>query len=103
MSVKSGQAVSLDVNIIGEPPPTVTWFFKGKPVESTENLRIDNVDYNTKFFLLKSSRAHSGVYTITAKNSVGEDTAEVDILILGKIVRKSSMTFIGPEVYSKLR
>lgn len=34
---------------------------------------------------MKASRAESGKYTIIAKNSVGEDTAEIDITILGKI------------------
>lgn len=33
---------------------------------------------------MKSKRLHSGKYTIHAKNSVGEDTAEFDITILGK-------------------
>ena len=30
ITVKVNQQVMLDVDIIGEPPPTVTWTFKGK-------------------------------------------------------------------------
>lgn len=84
LTVKSGLSISLDVNIQGEPPPKVTWLFNGKELESTEEARIDNIDYNTKFFVLRAKRAQSGKYTIIAKNEVGEDQAEIDISVLGK-------------------
>lgn len=82
--VKAGLSVNLDVKVIGEPPPEVQWFFKDAEVVSDENLRIDNVDYNTKFFIMRAKRPQSGKYVIVAKNRVGEDRAEVDITILGK-------------------
>ncbi|KAI5639981.1 immunoglobulin i-set domain-containing protein [Phthorimaea operculella] len=84
ISVKAGLPVSLDVKVWGEPPATVTWYFKDKELSNTENLEIVNVDYNTKFLMTKSKRANSGKYVIKAKNEVGEDEAEVDITILGK-------------------
>ncbi|KAF0299363.1 Twitchin [Amphibalanus amphitrite] len=82
--VKVNQQVLLDVDIIGEPPPTVTWTFKGKEVETGRELTITNVDYNTKFALFRAKRGHTGKYTVTAKNSQGEDTADVEITVLGK-------------------
>lgn len=42
------------------------------------------MDYNTKLMVIKAIRAHSGIYTIKAKNSVGEDTATFDLTILGR-------------------
>lgn len=84
MTVKINLSIALDVNISGEPPPTVTWKFNGKELTSNDEIRIDNIDYNTKFFVMKAKRAQSGRYTVHAKNSVGEDTAEFDITILGK-------------------
>lgn len=84
ITVKVGLTVTLDVNIIGEPPPKVTWSFDGKELVSDDTMRIDNIDYNTKFFILKTKRAHTGKYVINAKNEVGEDTAEVEITVLGK-------------------
>lgn len=84
LTVKVGLTVSLDINIIGEPPPKVTWTFKDKELVSDDTIRIDNIDYNTKFFILKTKRAHTGKYVIKAKNEVGEDTAEVEITVLGK-------------------
>lgn len=82
--VKVGHTFALDVKIIGEPPPTVTWTFKDQEVTTGDQIRIDNIDYNTKFCILKTKRVHSGVYKITAKNEVGEDTAELEVTILGE-------------------
>ncbi|XP_025833492.1 twitchin isoform X4 [Agrilus planipennis] len=84
LTVKAGLVISLDVDVKGEPPPTVTWYFEGKEIVSSEEIKIDNIDYNTKFFVSRAKRVQSGKYTITAKNSVGEDTADIDILVLGK-------------------
>lgn len=82
--VKAGLSLNLDVKIIGEPPPEVQWFFKDKEVITDDNIRIDNADYITKFFIMRSKRPQSGKYTIVAKNQVGEDRADVDITVLGK-------------------
>lgn len=84
ITVKVGLTVTLDVNVIGEPPPNVTWFFKDKEIVSDDTIRVDNIDYNTKFFILKTKRAHTGKYVIKAKNEVGEDTADVEIIVIGK-------------------
>lgn len=84
ITVKAGLSISLDINIIGEPAPTVTWTFKDKELTSNDTIRIDNAEHITKFFVMRAKRAQSGKYKITAKNSVGEDTAELEITILGK-------------------
>ncbi|XP_055385446.1 twitchin isoform X34 [Condylostylus longicornis] len=84
LNVKAGLSVSLDINIKGEPAPSVEWFFNDQPLTSDDNLKIDNVDYNTKFFIMKTKRPMSGKYTIVAKNEVGEDKADLDITVLGK-------------------
>lgn len=84
ITVKVGLTVTLDVNIIGEPPPNVTWYFKETELKSDDTIRIDNIDYNSKFFILKTKRAHTGKYVIKAKNEVGEDSADVEIIVIGK-------------------
>lgn len=83
-TIKVGHSLALDVDIIGEPPPTVKWFFKDTELLTGDDYRIDNIDYNTKFLLLKAKRKQSGKFVITAKNDVGEDKAEIDITVLGK-------------------
>lgn len=82
--VKVGLTLSLDINIIGEPPPKVEWKFKGEDLKQDDQIRIDNIDYNTKFFIMRAKRSHAGKYTIRASNSVGEDVAELEVTVLGK-------------------
>lgn len=83
--VKAGLSISLDINIKGEPAPKVEWLFNDLPVLSDEEgIKIDNVDYNTKFFVMRAKRPQSGKYTIKATNEVGEDIAELDVTVLGK-------------------
>ena len=84
VTVKVGQMITLDVNVIGEPPPVCVWKFNGKQLSSGNEFAIDNIDYNTKFNLLKAKRKDNGIYTITATNSVGMDEAQVEIIVLGK-------------------
>ena len=74
----------MDVDVRGEPPPTVTWYFGGKEVVQDDLLRVDNVDYNTKFLIMRTKRAQSGKYTVKAVNVNGEDEADVEITVLGK-------------------
>lgn len=84
--VKSGQSVFFDVNVRGEPPPTIEWFH-GKSETSLsagEVYSIINVDYNTKFTMLKATRKLTGKYRIKATNRNGTDEADVDITVLGK-------------------
>ena len=56
------------VKAAGIPPPTITWFFKGKKVEN---------DYSTEFrndgslMLVSAELKHAGTYTFTVSNSVG--------------------------------
>ncbi|XP_065220483.1 twitchin isoform X27 [Planococcus citri] len=82
--VKAGHTALIDIDVIGEPPPTITWYFKDQPVESDLVLKIDTIDYNTKLLVTKATRKVSGIYKIKAKNSVGEDEAELDLTILSK-------------------
>ncbi|KAL3252349.1 hypothetical protein MRX96_017668 [Rhipicephalus microplus] len=85
LTIKVGQAVNFDVDIIGEPPPTVTWEHVGKgEVKSDEVYQVDNVDYNTKFNILRATRKETGVYKVKATNASGTDEAEVEINVLGK-------------------
>ncbi|RWS15514.1 twitchin-like protein, partial [Dinothrombium tinctorium] len=83
-TVKVGQPVHFDVKVIGEPPPKVIWYFNGKEIGTGPVYQIDNVDYNTKFSIPKTSRKESGTYKIVATNSAGSDEAEVTVLVQGK-------------------
>lgn len=84
VKVRAGNAVKFDVDVKGEPAPTITWSFAGKPLQSEGDLKIENVDYNTKFTLTNTSRKNTGTYKIFAENSSGSDEAPVEVIILDR-------------------
>nr|CAD7567466.1 unnamed protein product [Timema californicum] len=84
--VRAGKIVKYDVNIRGEPPPTVKWFQGDKEIKSEGTVEIINIDYNTKLTITESIRKHTGLYKILAENQHGKDEAEVEITVLCKYV-----------------
>ncbi|XP_074598807.1 projectin protein bent isoform X2 [Brevipalpus obovatus] len=84
ITVKAGQMVNFDVNVIGEPPPKTVWYFGETPLTDGAQFQINDVDYNTKFALLRATRAENGTYKLVASNEVGSDEAEVVITVLAK-------------------
>ena len=66
--LKAGKIFKFDVNIKGEPPPTVTWSLANKEVVTLENVEVINVEYNTKLNVIDAKRKNSGVYKILAVN-----------------------------------
>ncbi|RWS00286.1 twitchin-like protein, partial [Dinothrombium tinctorium] len=84
VTVRAGNMARLEVEAAGEPPPTITWSFAGKPLESANDCKIENEDYKSNFQLRHTTRAQSGMYKITATNPYGTDEAEVQINVLDK-------------------
>ena len=83
-TLRAGKHIHLDVDIRGEPAPTVTWYHKEtNEVKNDEHYEIVNIEYNTKFDLKDALRKHTGIYKIVAVNEHGRDEAEIDITVLG--------------------
>lgn len=82
--VRAGKPVKYDVNVRGEPPPTIKWFLLDKELVSEGNVEITNVDYNTILSLTDTIRKQSGLYKIYAENQHGKDEETVEITVLCK-------------------
>ncbi|GMT05475.1 hypothetical protein PENTCL1PPCAC_27649, partial [Pristionchus entomophagus] len=72
MDVVADQTAELTCDASGVPPPTVEWFFDGKPVFDTDNVEI--LENGRILRLLNVSTKREGRYSCKAENSVG--TAE---------------------------
>lgn len=84
--VRVGQVVKFDVDVRGEPPPTMTWSFGSKPLVNGRSVKIENEDYNTKLVLSDNTRKNTGLYSLRAENASGFDEATVEVVILGNII-----------------
>lgn len=83
-TVRVGKSIHLDVDVQGEPAPTIKWFLDGVEItNSMDHYTVENVDYNTQFYIKSGTRKTSGRYKIVATNEHGKDEAEVDLLFLG--------------------
>ena len=56
---------------------------------SLQELKASNIDvhtaqYHSEFKYKESVRKDTGVYTITIKNEHGQDSADIDVVVLGK-------------------
>lgn len=85
ITVHAGKPIKYDVNVKGEPAPTITWFHLDKEIKTEGNIEIINVDYNTKLNITKSVRKNTGIYRILAVNEHGEDEAEVEVTVLCRL------------------
>lgn len=82
VTVRVGESFLLDVKIIGEPPPEVTWALGGKSIPLNHSRRIEDVPYNSKLINDKAERKDTGTYLVTATNKWGQDSAEIEVTVI---------------------
>ena len=62
---KTGKSLKLeDVEVEGEPPAKVTWYFKGQDQSKKEGVTVSNPDYSTSIVIDNAQRSQSGMYLI---------------------------------------
>lgn len=74
----------LKCTLLGHPKPNVTWDRDGCKLDESDDrihLRDDGSDYFLE--LADCSSSDSGKYTVSAKNSLGKQSATVDIIVSG--------------------
>nr|XP_040061043.1 immunoglobulin-like and fibronectin type III domain-containing protein 1 [Gasterosteus aculeatus aculeatus] len=77
--VRSGNTVCLNVNFEASPLPHVLWLKDGTPVP--RHVTITNSDKGSLMLITTSERSDSGIYTITVKNIVGQESINVEIRV----------------------
>ncbi|XP_047491377.1 twitchin-like isoform X5 [Penaeus chinensis] len=84
ITVSAGSMIKYDCDISGEPPPSVTWTFDNRKLDSNRHVNITNVDYNSKLVIREAVRDDTGEYTIQATNSSGKDQVTVRVTVTDK-------------------
>lgn len=82
--IKAGQNFSFDVKVTGEPVPTTKWLLSKREVKSNDRVKVHHTEYNTKINVRNATRAESGLFTVTAENDNGKDSADVLVTVLDK-------------------
>ncbi|MCJ8738990.1 hypothetical protein PDJAM_G00041840 [Pangasius djambal] len=81
--VVAGNKLRLDVEITGEPAPTVCWKKGDIEMTATEGrVHVDSRTNLSSFVIEGAERSDEGLYTITVTNPAGEDKAEITIRIV---------------------
>lgn len=84
ITIKANQPFKFDVNVTGEPAPTISWFQNKARMETKDNVTVDIEPNRTKISVLLASRKNTGTYVIKAENGSGKDEASVEVTVLDK-------------------
>lgn len=77
LTIREGESVVLNTQIVGNPTPKITWLKDGKPI--TANTKSDKETHSLT--LISPSKKDAGVYTVKAVNSVGSIDTTANLTI----------------------
>lgn len=52
---------------------------------NADNIKIANPDYSSTIVYRRAERADTGAYKITVTNEYGSDTADINVIVIGKL------------------
>jgi len=79
MVIREGESVVLSTQIVGNPPPKVTWYKDGKPVKNAKS----DKDLHT-LTLITPKKSEKGEYTVKAVNPMGSVETTANLTIEGR-------------------
>ncbi|XP_062853223.1 immunoglobulin-like and fibronectin type III domain-containing protein 1 [Trichomycterus rosablanca] len=77
--VRAGNFARIIVNYEASPPPDIKWSRDNEPVSPW--FKIVNTEGTSTLIIPNSKRSDSGVYTITAKNSSGQASFDIEVRV----------------------
>ncbi|PIO61756.1 immunoglobulin I-set domain protein, partial [Teladorsagia circumcincta] len=84
-TVEEGDTAKLEVITRGEPLPEVSWTFQEQPIYQSETVKIEEfLDGTSRLIISPVTTVHTGVYTATAINEVGEVRTSATLNVIEK-------------------
>ncbi|TNN77949.1 Immunoglobulin-like and fibronectin type III domain-containing protein 1 [Liparis tanakae] len=77
--VRAGNSARVKMCYVAEPPPQITWLKDDQPIPPWIN--IINTEGMSQLVIPSSKRSDSAIYTIQAKNSVGEASFDIELRV----------------------
>lgn len=84
VTVRTGSATVFEIPFVGYPKPEVMWFFNEKDLPKSKRLQVETVSRLTCLRLKSIERGDSGIYTVLVKNSIGEISADITLVVQDK-------------------
>ena len=81
-----GDPFSFQLQVAGNPKPTVAWYFEDKPLQETDFLRITSKGEWHKIEFDEILIEDEGVYKCVAENDLGMVETETELLVDGKFL-----------------
>lgn len=91
--VNVGGSAMLDLQVKGYPKPDIKWTKDGQEIVAGGRIKYLWEDEESLSLVIKQVTAKdAGVYTITAKNDLGEDSTQIELIVKSapKITKKQS-------------
>ncbi|XP_014485518.1 PREDICTED: muscle M-line assembly protein unc-89-like isoform X3 [Dinoponera quadriceps] len=91
--VSIGGSAMLDLQVKGFPKPDIKWTKDGQEIAAGGRIKYLWEDEESLSLVIKQVTAKdAGVYTITAKNDLGEDSTQIELIVKSapKVTRKQS-------------
>ena len=82
--IKAGQSLILSVNIIGAPTPKVSWWHNDAEIKSGQHVTVEGDGTLSRLMVKNTSADMTGKYRVIADSSVGSNSAEFNVVILGQ-------------------
>lgn len=83
--VDEGSNVLIDCRLVAVPKPTIKWYFDGKEVDLSENIKIvtksDHHMYCTVMQITKVTKKQEGTYRVVATNPDGESILPIKLKV----------------------
>ncbi|XP_043097317.1 immunoglobulin-like and fibronectin type III domain-containing protein 1 [Puntigrus tetrazona] len=79
MVVKAGNTVRVSISFEASPLPDITWLKDCAPV--AKHVTVTNFEKGSQLFIYASEMSDTGIYTVSVKNMVGQDTFTIEIRV----------------------
>lgn len=84
IKVRAGEPICVDIPIGGAPRPTIEWQKAGIKMFESSRISMQTSDDRTVLRIDVSTRADAANYTVRAENKHGEDSGDIEVLVVDK-------------------
>lgn len=84
IKVRAGEPINVTIPLSGAPAPEVEWTKGTVRLPPSARVSTDMSDEKTILRIEDSNRGDAGIYTITATNEFGKDSAEIEVIVVDK-------------------